>query len=185
MPAFTIRTYGDPVLRQRAAEVVDIDGALVALADGMVDAMYAHRGIAVAAPQVGVEKRVFVYDLGDGEGPRTIVNPAIAEAAGEWTYDEGCLSVPGLYFTIVRPRDVLLTGLDLDGNRVSIEATELQARMFQHEFDHLEGTLLLEHLQPAQRRAGLRLVREHQADGRWVKGDAVTIDPEGRITDAD
>jgi len=103
VPAFSIRTYGDPVLRQRAAEIDDIDGAIRQLADGMIETMYAAAGLAVAAPQVGVEKRLFVYDLNDGAGPHTIVNPVIAELGGEWTFDEGCLSVPGLYFTLQRP----------------------------------------------------------------------------------
>ncbi|HEY2429657.1 MAG TPA: peptide deformylase [Acidimicrobiales bacterium] len=184
MPTFTIRTYGDPVLRQRATEVTDVDGSIVSLAGGMVDAMYANAGLGVAAPQVGVQKRLFVYDLNDGEGAKTIVNPVITEAEGEWSHDEGCLSVPGLYFTILRPKDVLLTGFDLDGNPVRIEATDLQARLFQHELDHLDGTLLLEHLEPAQRKAGLRLLRERQTgDGRLVRGEPVTIDPEGAIVD--
>lgn len=171
------------MLRQRAPEVTEIDGTLVGLVDGMVEAMHASRGLAVAAPQVGVEKRLFVYDLGEGEGTKTVINPTLIKVGGEWTYDEGCLSVPGLYFTIVRPRDVVLTGWDLDGNELSIEASRLEGRMFQHEFDHLEGTLLLEYLQPAQRKAALRLVRERQVGGRMVKGETVTIDPDGRITD--
>jgi peptide deformylase len=184
VPTFTIRTYGDPVLRQRAAEVTDVDGSLVALADGMVEAMYAAPGLGVAAPQVGVAKRLFVYDLDDDEGPRAIVNPTISEAEGEWTYDEGCLSVPGVYFTIMRARDVLLTGWDLDGNEVRIEASGLPARLFQHEIDHLDGTLLLEHLQPLQRKAGLRILRERQlSDGSPARSDSVTIDTAGNAVD--
>jgi peptide deformylase len=185
VPTFTIRTYGDPVLRQRAAEVTDIDASLVQLVDGMVDALYAASGLAVAAPQVGVEKRLFVYDLNDEKGPQTLINPVIEESGEEpWTYDEGCLSVPGLYFTIVRPKDVLVSGLDIDGNEVRIEASELMGRMLQHEIDHLDGTLLLEHLLPAQRKAGLRILRERQVtDRRPAKGDPITIDPEGQIVD--
>lgn len=183
MPTFTIRTYGDPVLRQRAAEVTDIDGSLVVLADGMIDALHAVAGLGLAAPQVGVEKRLFVYDLNDGAGPQTLVNPAVVESAGQWTYDEGCLSVPGLYFTIERPRDVLVTGWDLDGKEVRLEATEVEGRLFQHELDHLEGTLLLEHLAPAQRRTGLRLLRERQLGGveRPARAEAVTVGLEGEI----
>jgi peptide deformylase len=182
--AFTIRTYGDPVLRQRAAEVKDIDGAIHQLANGMIDTMYAASGLAVAAPQVGVEKRLFVYDLNDGKGARTVVNPTVTEIGGEWTYDEGCLSVPGLYFTIQRPRDVLVTGWDLDGNELRIEATELEGRMFQHEVEHLDGHLLLERLTPAQRKAGLRILRERQVtDGRPGRGETVIIDPDGNIVD--
>ena len=95
MSRYSIRLYGDPVLRQRAPEVEDIDGTLKQLADDMVQTMYEAPGVGLAAPQVGVQKRMFVYDTGDGEGPVTVVNPVLAEARGEWTFDEGCLSVPG------------------------------------------------------------------------------------------
>jgi peptide deformylase len=184
VPTFTLRTYGDPVLRQRAAEVTDIDGSLADLVDGMVEVMYAAPGIGVAAPQVGVQKRLFVYDLSDGEGAKTLVNPSVSVLGGEWTYDEGCLSVPGLYFTIARPKDVVVSGWDLDGNEVTIEATDLAARLFQHELDHLEGVLLIERLQPAQRKTGMRLLRQRQlADGRLTRGEAVTVDPEGNVVD--
>ena len=184
MAAFSIRTYGDPVLRQRAAEVTDIDGSLRRLVDGMIDTLYEASGLAVAAPQVGVEKRLFVYDLNDDKGPRTILNPTVVESGGEWTYDEGCLSVPGLYFTIVRPRHVLVTGVDLDGNELRIEATDLEGRMFQHEIDHLDGHLLLEQLAAPQRKAAFRALRERQlADGRYRRGDPVVIDRDGNIVD--
>jgi len=155
----TIRVYGDPVLRQRAREVADIDGRLRSIADDMVETMYAAPGVGLAAPQVGIQKRLFVYDLGDGEGPRTIVNPTLAETRGEWTYEEGCLSVPGLSWPIVRPKEVHLTGWDLDGNEVSIEADEFDARVFQHEVDHLDGVLLVERLDEDQRKEALRILR--------------------------
>ena len=159
MAGYTIRLYGDPVLKQRAAEVNSVDGALVRLVDDMVQTMYEAPGIGLAAPQVGVQKRLFVYDLNDGRGAQTIVNPTISGHRGEWEFEEGCLSVPGLYFPIVRPKEVHLTGYDLDGNEVSIEADELLARLFQHELDHLDGKLLLEHLDADQRKAALRALR--------------------------
>lgn len=159
MSQYSIRLFGDPVLKQRASEVDDIDGKVARLVDGMIETMYDANGLGVAAPQVGVQKRIFVYDLNEGDGPKAVVNPSISEARGEWTHDEGCLSLPGLFFPIVRPKEVLLTGLDLDGNEISIEADELLARMFQHELDHLEGTLLLEHLDPDQRKQALRTLR--------------------------
>jgi peptide deformylase len=158
MAAYSIRLVGDPVLRQRAAEVTDIDGRLVKLADDMVTTMYDAPGMGLAAPQVGVEKRLFVYDV--GEGPRAIVNPVVAESDGEWAFDEGCLSVPGLSWEIVRPKLIHLTGVDLDGNEVSIEADEIEARCFQHELDHLDGVLLLERLDAETRKAALRTIRE-------------------------
>jgi peptide deformylase len=158
MAPYTIRLVGDPVLRQRAAEVTTIDGRLVKLADDMVTTMYEAPGMGLAAPQVGVEKRLFVYDVGDG--PHTIVNPQIVETSGEWAYEEGCLSVPGLSWEIIRPKEVHLTGVDLDGNEVSIEADELTARCFQHELDHLDGVLLLERLDADTRKQALRTIRE-------------------------
>ena len=159
MAAYSIRIYGDPVLKQRCADIGDVDGALVRLADGMVETMYEAPGLGLAAPQVGVQKRLFVYDLGEGDGPKALVNPTITETRGEWEYEEGCLSLPGLYFPIVRPKEIHLTGWDLDGNEVSIEADEVEARLFQHELDHLDGRLLFEYLDDDQRKAALKTLR--------------------------
>jgi peptide deformylase len=154
---YEIRTYGDPVLKQRAGEVTTFDGKLARLAEDMLVAMNAAPGVGLAAPQVGVQKRMFVFDIGDGPG--VVVNPTITESDGEWTYEEGCLSVPGLYWPIVRPKQVHLTGYDLDGNEVSYEGDELLGRLFQHEVDHLDGVLLLEHLDDEQRREAKRILR--------------------------
>ena len=158
MAPFTIRKYGDPVLRQRAAEVTEIDGKLAKLASDMLVTMYDEPGAGLAAPQVGVQKRLFVYDV--GEGPRTIVNPRIVKSDGEWAYDEGCLSIPGLSFELVRPNHVHLVGYDLDGNELSIEASELEGRCFQHELDHLDGILYIERLDEDQRKAALKAIRQ-------------------------
>ncbi|HEX7169032.1 MAG TPA: peptide deformylase [Acidimicrobiales bacterium] len=159
MAPYSIRLYGDPVLRERCAEVTDVDGALVRLVDGMVQTMYAAPGLGLAAPQVGVKKRLFVYDLDDGAGPQTLVNPVITESRGEWEFEEGCLSVPGLFFPIVRPKEIHITGFDLNGREVSLEADEIMARLFQHELDHLDGTLLFEYLDDDQRKAALSSLR--------------------------
>ncbi|MFV0258168.1 MAG: peptide deformylase, partial [Acidimicrobiales bacterium] len=99
---YQVRVYGDPVLRRVADEVTDIDGKLVRLTEDMLTTMYAEPGLGLAAPQVGVQRRLFVYDIGDG--PQVLVNPVINESRGEWVYDEGCLSVPGLSWEIVRPK---------------------------------------------------------------------------------
>ena len=157
MAPYSIRIFGDPVLKQRAAEVSEIDGRLARLAEDMLTTMYDAPGLGLAAPQVGVQKRMFVYDI--GEGPRTLINPVISESSGEWAYDEGCLSVPGLSFEIIRPKQIHLTGVDLDGNEVCFEADELLSRLFQHELDHLDGILLLEHLDESQRKAALKELR--------------------------
>jgi peptide deformylase len=157
---YAIRILGDPVLRQTASEVADIDGRIARLAEDMLPTMYEVAGLGLAAPQVGVQKRLFVYDLHDDTGPKVLVNPTISEARGEWTYEEGCLSVPGLHWEIVRPKEVHLTGYDLDGKEVSIEADELLARLFQHELDHLDGRLLIDLLDDEQRKIAMRAMRD-------------------------
>ena len=178
MPPYSIRVVGDPVLRERAAEVTDIDGRLAKLAEDMLQTMYEAPGLGLAAPQVGVRKRLFVYDV--GEGPLVLVNPEIRESRGEWPYEEGCLSVPGLSWEIVRPKEVHIVGYDLDGNEVSIEADELLARLFQHELDHLDGVLLLERLDDDTRREAMRTIREQRlelavVEQAEVKGGGLTF----------
>ncbi len=157
MAIFPIRQYGDPVLKQPTRELEKIDGSIAKLVEDMIETMYDAPGVGLAANQVGVQRRLFVYDVGDG--PRPVINPRIIESDGEWTYEEGCLSVPGLNWPIVRASRVHLVGLDLDGNDVSIEAEELEARCFQHEIDHLDGVLLLERLDDDQRREARRILR--------------------------
>jgi len=159
---YDIRLFGDPVLKTPASEITNIDGTLAALAKDMLTTMYEAPGIGLAGPQVGVQKRIFVYDIGDGTGPHTVINPVLTKPDGVWTYEEGCLSVPGLYWPIERAATVHLTGLDLDGNDLDIEADELLARMFQHEVDHLDGMLLLERLTNEQRKDAMRELRRRQ-----------------------
>jgi peptide deformylase len=156
--AYQIRLFGDPVLTQRSAEVTDIDGGLARLVEDMLVTMHEARGLGLAAPQVGVQKRLFVYQMEERD-PLAIVNPTIAETRGEWECDEGCLSIPGLYFPIVRPKEVHLTGWDIDGREISIEADELEARCFLHELDHLDGQLLLSRLDKDQRKEAMRELR--------------------------
>ncbi|HEY6471239.1 MAG TPA: peptide deformylase [Acidimicrobiales bacterium] len=162
MPELTIRQYGDPVLKERTREVDEIDGSVASLVESMLETMYAAPGTGLAANQVGVQRRIFVYDIGDG--PQTVINPRIVESDGEWAYDEGCLSIPGLSWEIVRPNAVHLVGLDLDGNEISLEATELEGRVFQHELDHLDGILLVERLDEDQRKEALKILRSRTLD---------------------
>jgi peptide deformylase len=157
-----IRQYGDPVLKERTREVEEIDGAVASLVDSMIETMYAAPGSGLAANQVGVQRRIFVYDAGDGA--RTVINPRILESDGEWVYEEGCLSIPGLSWEIVRPNAVHLVGLDLDGDEISIEATEFEGRVFQHELDHLDGILLVERLDDDQRKEALKILRSRTLD---------------------
>ncbi len=156
--SYRIRTFGDPVLRRPADEVTDIDGRVAKLAQEMHAAMKEANGVGLAAPQIGVSKRLFVYEIGDS-GPRTIINPVIEDAEGEWEHEEGCLSVPGLWFHITRAKRVRVRGYDLDGKEVSYEGEDMEAKLYQHEVDHLDGRLLLERLDEEQRREAMRELR--------------------------
>jgi len=153
-----IRVYGDPVLNQVTNEVQDIDGKIAALAETMIETMYEAPGVGLAANQIGIQKRMFVYDK--GEGPVVVVNPRIVESDGEWTYEEGCLSVPGLSWEITRPNQIYLVGLDLDGNEISIETDEFEGRIFQHEMDHLDGVLLIERLDDDQKQQAKKVLQK-------------------------
>lgn len=155
---YVVRTYGDPVLRQVAKPIENVDDALVRLVDDMVETMYEAEGVGLAAPQVGIQRRLFVYELDDG--PKAIVNPEIVESSGELYHDEACLSIPGLRIGIVRPATVLLKGFDLDGNELTIEADDFMGRMFQHEVDHLDGVLMVERLDDEMRKQALRVLRD-------------------------
>jgi peptide deformylase len=159
--SYQIRLFGDPVLKSKAAPVADIDGKIVRLVDDMFETLSdSDNGLALAAPQIGVQKQIFVWDFGDD--PKAVFNPEIVESDGEWVYEEGCLSIPGLYVEIARPKQVLLRGVDLDGNPVEWEADELEARMFQHELDHLNGVLMFDRMTAEQRREAMAEYRKLQ-----------------------
>jgi peptide deformylase len=153
-----IRIIGDPVLKQKAADVDKVDGSFVRLVDDMFVTMYDAPGVGLAAPQVGVQKRFFVFDY--DERPGVIINPVIVESGGEAEFTEGCLSVPGLHWEIVRPAEIHVKGFDLEGNELDLELDDYAARVFQHEIDHLEGILLVEHLTDEQRQEARKALRE-------------------------
>jgi peptide deformylase len=156
---YEIRTFGDPSLLTQAATVTDIDGKIVHLVEGMFETLYqSDSGIGLAAPQVGVQSQIFVWDM--GKKPLVILNPKIVESDGEWVYSEGCLSIPGLYIELIRPKRVLMKGLDLNGNEIALEADELEARLFQHELDHLNGVLMFDRMQPEQREEAVKHYRK-------------------------
>jgi peptide deformylase len=157
---YAIRILGDPVLRQRASDVTDIDGRLAALCQDMYLTMYEAQGAGLAAPQVGIQKRFMVYDLGAGDGPQVLINPVITESSGECEFYEGCLSLPGLRFDILRPSSVNVTGLNLEEQEVEFEADDFLGRLMQHELDHLNGVLLIDHLDEDQRRAAKKSLRK-------------------------
>ena len=153
-----IRVFGDPVLEQVAARIDNVDGTLISLAEDMFRAMYEAPGLGLAAPQIGIQRQIFVWDIDDN--PQGIINPTIVESSGEWVYDEGCLSIPGMYVEMLRPRRVLVRGISLDGDEVEFEADELLARLFQHEIDHLNGVLMFDRMTPDQRTEALKVYEE-------------------------
>ena len=158
-----IRTVGDPVLREAAERVGDFDGKLVELSERMLRIMHDAPGIGLAAPQIGVVRRVIVYDVGE---PTTLVNPEIVSSSEEReTIDEGCLSVPGVSVPIERPARVRVRGQDLQGASREFEAAELEARVIQHELDHLDGMLILERTSREERARALREVRSGPVAG--------------------
>ena len=160
MAVLPIREFGDPVLRTACAPVRDIDIRIRRLVSDMIETMYDAPGVGLAAPQVGVGRRIFVFDIYDDQGPRTVINPELVETSGEWEYDEGCLSVPEYYWMIRRPAWAVIRGVGLDGEEVEYGGDELLGRVLQHELDHLNGRLLLERLDRGARRKALRAIRE-------------------------
>ena len=157
MAIYPIRTFPDPVLALEAARVNEFDSDLRRLTDDMFETMYDAPGVGLAAPQIGISKSLFVADIGDG--PFVMVNPRIEALEGKWKYEEGCLSVPGRYWNIKRADYARAVGQDLDGQSVAFEGDELMGRVLQHEIDHLNGILLLEHLSARLRRGALAELR--------------------------
>ena len=138
----TIRTQGDSVLTKKCRPVEEMTPRIQDLIDDMIETMYDAMGVGLAAPQVGILKRIVVIDVGDG--PRVLINPEILETSGEQTGEEGCLSVPGMSGQVTRPNYVKVKALDADMNEVVYEGEELLARAFCHEIDHLDGKMYTE-----------------------------------------
>jgi peptide deformylase len=157
-----IRLLGDPVLRETSREVETFDALLVRLYEDMLETMYQAPGVGLAAPQIGLSLRFFVYDVGDGSGPGCITNPVLSEHGGSQTEDEGCLSIPKLYFPTERAESVRVDGLDVSGGSISIVGTGLLARIFQHETDHLNGMLFIDRLEGEVRREALAAIRDRE-----------------------
>ena len=160
MTILPIRRLGDPVLREPTQDVEAFDDFLKRLYEDMVETMYAAPGVGLAAPQVGLSLRFFVFDSRDGSGPHAVANPVLSGLEGSQEDEEGCLSMPGLWYPTPRAMHAHLDGLDLDGKPVSFDGEELIARIFQHETDHLAGTLFIDRLQPRDRRNALAKLRE-------------------------
>ncbi|WP_022854437.1 peptide deformylase [Thermodesulfatator atlanticus] len=160
-----IRILGDPVLREKAKPVTEINGALQQLIDDMAETMYEVKGLGLAANQVGETLRLFVLDLKQREGaPELIVfiNPEIVEAEGELFEEEGCLSIPGYSAKVKRKAKVLVRALDREGNPFEMELEGLGARAIQHELDHLNGTLYIDYLSTLKKNLFKRWWKKHR-----------------------
>ena len=160
MPIYPIRTFGDPVLRLETKLVTDIDTAVHTLARDMIETMYDAPGVGLAANQIGISRRIAVFDANDDLGPRVMINPEIVETAGEFEMEEGCLSVPGHWWEITRPAFARVKALDLDGNDVEYAGDGLVGRVLLHEVAHLDGGLLIDVLPKRMRKMALKDLRE-------------------------
>jgi peptide deformylase len=177
-----LHLLGSPVLRQRAEPVATVDAEVRQLVEDLFDTMYASKGVGLAANQVGVARRVAVVDVGkESPEPLVMVNPVIVDR-GEATEieEEGCLSIPEIFGDVERPASIVVEALDRDGTRYRLEATGYQARAIQHEIDHLDGVLFLDHLSAVKR--GLLLSkwkRLRKGETGYLK--EVTPEPAGEL----
>ena len=165
-----ILLYGAEVLHQPAKPVADITPDVLQLVDDMIQTMYAAPGIGLAATQVGVPLRIFVADVSVGRNPAdliTFINPEFVERDGMQLEEEGCLSVPGFNATLARPSRAVVKGLNRNGGEQVIEATGLLARCFQHEMDHLEGTVFVDRLRGLQKDLIVRKIKKLTRAGKW------------------
>jgi peptide deformylase len=162
--------YGDPVLTQKARPVTEFDEILRKLVEDMFETMYAAPGVGLAAPQVGVLKRIFVMDCSGGKDAQqkiAFINPEIISTEGDQSGDEGCLSFPGIYFDVKRPRRVVARAFNLQGQEFTIDALDLAARCIAHETDHLDGELFIEYLSPLRRDLLKRKIKKRMKNGDW------------------
>ena len=165
-----ILRHGADVLHRPAQPVPEVTADVQQLIDDMVSTMYAAPGVGLAATQVGVGLRIFVADVSLGRDAAALhifVNPAFVERDGMQLEDEGCLSVPGFNATVARPQRAVVTGLDRDGHAKTVEGTGLLARCFQHEMDHLDGRLFVDHLRGLQKDFIVRKIKKLSRAGQW------------------
>ena len=144
-----IRIYPDPILRKKAPPLKNVDGKVKEIADRMAGAMYANKGIGLAAPQIGIPSQIVVVDL--GEGLNILINPKIVEGEGESVLEEGCLSLPNIEVLVKRKDKVFIRAWDLNGKEVNLELIGFPGRVYQHEIDHLNGILIIHHISRLRR----------------------------------
>jgi peptide deformylase len=151
MSVLSIHLLGSPVLRQRADEIGTVDDEIRTFVQDLFETMHADRGIGLAANQVGVARRVAVVQTEEDDAV-VLIDPVILERDGKIRGEEGCLSIPEIFADVDRAQRIVVETTTLDGNRVTVEATDLRARAIQHEIDHLDGILFLDHVSPLKRR---------------------------------
>jgi peptide deformylase len=168
---YKVVKFGDPVLETPAAPVTEFGTPeLRQLIEDMFETMYANKGVGLAAPQIGISQRLAVVDASAGEDPamkRVLINPEITVREGRMVDEEGCLSIPGFRENVARAAVVVVRGKDVEGNDVEFTAEELTSRAFQHEIDHLDGILFLQHLSPLKRDLIKRKIRKLMKAGEW------------------
>jgi peptide deformylase len=165
-----ILRFGEPPLQARAADVGELTPDVQKLIDDMIETMYAAPGIGLAAPQIGASLRIFVVDLSLGRKPDDLmvfINPEFVELEGMQLEEEGCLSLPGFNATVARPMRAVIRGLDRQGAMHTVEATELLARAFQHEMDHLDGKIFLDRIRGIKRDLIVKKIRKMARAGKW------------------
>jgi peptide deformylase len=165
-----ILRYGQSLLHQPAARVATVDDGIQQLVDDMIETMYAAPGVGLAATQIGVSQRIFVIDISLGRRAADLivmVNPVFVAVEGMQLEEEGCLSVPGFNATVVRPARAVVRGLDRTGREQTVEGRELLARAFQHEMDHLDGTVFVDRLRGIKKELIVRKIQKLKRTGRW------------------
>lgn len=162
--------YGDPILTQKAEPVIEFNEELKQLIEDMYETMYNAPGVGLAAPQIGISKRIFIMDCSsEKEKPKrvTFINPKIVSTEGSQTGDEGCLSFPGIYFEVTRPQHVVVEAQDVDGQKFTLNVSNLEARCVCHENDHLDGELYIEYLSPLKKELVKRKIKKKIKSGNW------------------
>jgi peptide deformylase len=167
---YPIVKYGDPVLEKKAATITEFDDELRQLVDAMFESMYAAHGVGLAAPQIGISKRIAVIDVTFKEDPKAkivLVNPEIVHTEGRQTSAEGCLSIPEFRENVTRPMKVTVRAQDLEGKTIEVSGEELLARALLHETDHLNGKLYISHVSALKRDLIKRKIRKLMKAGEW------------------
>ncbi len=161
MEKLDIVLYPDAGLRETCAPIPEMNDELDKLIDDMLYTMYDAPGIGLAAPQVAVQQRLIVMDVSEkGNQPIVLMNPEVIQSAGSLTWEEGCLSMPGIYATIKRPSEILVRGMNREGKMIELEANELLAVCIQHEIDHLDGKMFIDHLSRLKRTRAMQQFRK-------------------------